>query len=109
MQILEYVIWALAGFFTISWTIGLILNPQFRLKPTVISVIYWNLYFWSFMLMGFTPFQLIWLMPLTLVLPNQLMLAGLKKMGTVSDFIPLLIGSSVALIPLYLLACWLAS
>jgi hypothetical protein len=41
MDVLWYVAWALALFFAASWAFGIIVRPDYSLKSTVATVIFW--------------------------------------------------------------------
>ncbi len=41
MEYVEYVLWGLSLFFAGSWTFGLLIRPSYRLKNTVVTVVYW--------------------------------------------------------------------
>ena len=70
---MSYIVWGLVLFFAGSWTFGLIVRPDFRLKPTVVTLIYW----WGFIglvfLSDISVYHLLWLMPLSLFIPAVLM------------------------------------
>ena len=68
-----YIVWGLVLFFAGSWTFGLVARPDFRLKSTIVTLIYW----WGFIglvfLSGLSVYHLLWLMPLALIIPGVLM------------------------------------
>lgn len=68
-----YALWVVVFFFSASWTLGLVINPSMRIKSTIVTIVYW----WSsigFALASlFSPWHLLWVMPLALIVPTILM------------------------------------
>ena len=75
---MAYLAWAVVLFFAGSWTFGLIVRPDLRLKSTIVTLIYW----WAAIgLVAFTSisvYHLLWLMPLALIVPLVLMHAEIS-------------------------------
>ena len=70
---MSYITWGLVLFFAGSWTIGLIVRPDFRIKSTIVTLIYWWAIIGLVFLSSISVFHLLWLMPLALVIPMILM------------------------------------
>ncbi|KPY89754.1 Unknown protein sequence [Pseudomonas syringae pv. spinaceae] len=62
-----YAGWAVVLFFAIGWAFGLIVNPQFRLKTTVVTVMHWWIAIGAALVFGIKVWHLFWVMPLILV------------------------------------------
>lgn len=71
-----YVLWAAVLFFAGSWTLGLLMNPRMRLKSTIVTVLYWWICIGFAATSQFSPWHLLWLMPLSLVVPMLFMMTG---------------------------------
>jgi hypothetical protein len=72
---MAYVAWGLVIFFAASWTFGLIVRPDFRLKSTMVTLIYWWPTIGLIALSSISVYHLFWLMPLALIIPMVLMQA----------------------------------
>ena len=81
MQALKIIVYVIGLYFAGSWTLGIWGNPQYRLKGTVVGIIFW----WVEILLAFTGvisvLHLIWLMPLTLGCSTRLMHSELQITG----------------------------
>lgn len=64
-----YVLWTIVFFFSVSWTLGLIINPSMRVKSTIATIIYWWISIGLALESTFNPWHLLWLMPLELIVP----------------------------------------
>lgn len=78
MEILKYITWGLALFFAGGWTFGLIVRPIGQLKCNYATVIFW----WAEIVLAafgsFNVFHLLWLLPLTLLIPWEVQKVGLR-------------------------------
>jgi len=79
VQVLTYVAWGAAFFFAGSWTFGLLVRPDYRLKSTVASLLLWWLEIGLALLGFYSPLHLFWLMPISLFLPNAYMQAEIRS------------------------------
>jgi hypothetical protein len=71
MEYVEYILWGLAIFFAGSWTFGMLIRPSYRMKNTVVAVVYWWVAI-AFVYLGeLSALNLLWLMPLALILPTM--------------------------------------
>ncbi len=99
------VLWIAALFFAGSWTFGLLVRPDYRLKSTVVTVAYWWVAIAIVFLAELHPAQLLWLMPLVLVIPaqimQQLLLSSANTVGTIFILSGAVIGPALAVL-LYL-------
>ena len=87
---MTYVIWIVALFFSISWSLGLFVQPNLRLKSTIVTLVYWWLIIGIVFLLEFSVYHLIWLMPLALFVPlifMQTKVLSQRYTSTVSIFI----------------------
>ena len=64
-----YLVWAAAFFFAVSWTFVLLAKPHHRVKSTVVTVIYWWIGIGLCLAGLFSPWHLLWVMPLAVVVP----------------------------------------
>lgn len=71
-----YVLWAVVLFFACAWTFGLLFNPSMRLRSTIVTVVYWWICIGLAAASQFSPWHLLWLMLLSLVVPMFFMMAG---------------------------------
>lgn len=71
METMKWITWAVVLFFALSWTFGVIRHQQFRLKATVVSMVFWWIEIFIAMAGGFVVFHLLWLMPVSLIVPMQ--------------------------------------
>jgi len=81
---MEYFVWGLAMFFAASWTFGLIMRPDFRLKSTIVTIAYWWLIIGLAILASISVYHLFWLMPVALLVPMLLMQVELSRTLRVS-------------------------
>ena len=72
---MSYIVWGLVLFFAGSWTFGLIVRPDFRLKSTIVTLIYWWAFIALVFILGISVYHLLWLMLLALFIPMMLMQA----------------------------------
>ncbi len=70
---MSYIVWGLVLFFAGSWTFGLVVRPDFRLKSTIVTLIYWWAFIGLVFLSDLSVYHLLWLMPLALIIPGVLM------------------------------------
>src|SRR5262245_3537688 len=103
MTIFSYVVWGAAFFFAGSWTFGLAVRPDFRLKSTIASLIFWWLEIALAIFGLFSHFHLLWLMPLSILLPGAVMQTEIRT--SLASSVPtiflkssLLIGPTIALL-----------
>ena len=78
-----YALWAIVLFFVGSWTLGLLLNPKMRMRSTVVTVVYWWISIGLATTSSFSPWHLLWLMPVSLVVPMLFMFSG----STIATFL----------------------
>ena len=99
---IHIVLWAIALFFAASWTFGLIVRPDYRLKNTVVTVAYWWLEISIVYFAGLHPAHLLWLMPLALIVPKvvmtNLLLTAQNTVGTIFMLSGVVIGPALALL-----------
>lgn len=69
---MSYIVWGLVLFFAGSWTFGFIIRPDFRLKSTMVTLIYWWTFIGLVFLLDLSVYHLLWLMPLALIIPGCL-------------------------------------
>lgn len=77
-----YVVWAAALFFAVSWTLGIAVRPDFRLKSTIVTLVLW----WAAIGLAavtFSAWHLLWLMPLAVFVPASIMQSMLASAGRV--------------------------
>jgi hypothetical protein len=79
MEFLRYLVWGLALFFAIGWTLGLLAEPYGQLKGTVVTIIFWWVEILGVVATDVSAFHLLWLMPLSLILPAVSMLCLLNQ------------------------------
>jgi hypothetical protein len=84
MNILTYIIWAAALFFAVTWTAGLVLRPDFRLKSTIATVILWWIWVAAAACHLYSVFHLVWLMPASVFLPTAVMMNEIARSGKAS-------------------------
>ena len=81
MEILHWAVGGLALFFAGSWTLGVAMRPNMRLKSTLVTIALW----WALIAGTFAgainAFHLLWLMPLALVVPSFVMMLGITRGG----------------------------
>lgn len=75
---MAYIAWALVLFFAGSWTFGFISRPDFRIKSTLVTLIYWWLAIVLVMVINISVYHLFWLMPLALIFPAVFMQAEIS-------------------------------
>ncbi|WP_348739163.1 hypothetical protein [Pseudomonas rhodesiae] len=76
---MRYVAWAVILFFAVSWTFGLLVAPQHRVKSTVVALIHWWISIAVVVFTGLSVYHLFWLMPLTLVVSMVALNMELRK------------------------------
>ena len=94
-----YVVWAAALFFAVSWTIGVAIRPDFRLKPTIVTLCLW----WasiSLAAFSYSPWHLLWLMPIAVFIPAAIMQSMLASAGRVK-LLGLFITSLIWFVPIF--------
>jgi hypothetical protein len=69
MEIAKWITWAVVLFFAVSWTYGAVRYEQYRLKATIVSMALWWIEIFISATGAFLVFHLIWLMPLSLMVP----------------------------------------
>lgn len=74
-----YVVWIAAFFFAGSWTFGVILNPGMRLKSTLVTIAYWWISIVMALISLFSAWNLLWLMPLAVLVPMLAMHAEISS------------------------------
>ena len=79
---MELAAWAVVLFFAISWSAGVIINPQFRVKATIAALMHWWVLIIIIALSGVSVFHLLWLMPLVIILCTIVMQIELQKLQT---------------------------
>lgn len=77
---MRYVAWAVVLFFAVSWTFGLLVAPQHRVKSTVVALIHWWISIAVVVLTGLSVYHLLWLMPLALVVSMVALNMELRKL-----------------------------
>lgn len=75
---MTYITWGVVLFFACSWTFGLIVRPDFRLKSTIVTLVYWWTTIGLVALSSTSVFHLLWLMPLALFVPMVIMHAEIS-------------------------------
>ena len=78
MEFLRYLVWGLAFFFAIGWTIGWLAKPYGQLKSTVVTILFWWAEILGVLATSVSVLHLLWLMPLSLILPAVIMLRTLS-------------------------------
>ncbi|MDR6539479.1 hypothetical protein [Variovorax soli] len=76
---MQYLLWGVVFFFALAWTLGLVLSPAQRIKSNIVAVMYWWIAIALASASAFSPWHLLWLMPLALFLSMRLMLAELAR------------------------------
>ena len=104
-SVFDWLVFGIAFFFAGSWTFGLSIRPDMRLKSTVVTVILWWPLIASAFLELFPSFALLWLMPLALLIPAFLGMSAVRIGGTSTSAIFIL--STLVLIVPYSLTVWL--
>jgi hypothetical protein len=94
MNALWYLAWAVALFFAGSWAFGLVIRPDYRLKSTVATVLFWWIEIATLFVSGVSVFHLLWLMPISLLLPMFIMLGDLR-----AAFVFILVRSGLIIVP----------
>jgi hypothetical protein len=84
MTALTYITWGAVLFFAVTWTAGLLLRPDFRLKSTVATIILWWLWIALAACRVISVFHLVWLMPLSLLVPTGVMAEEIGTKGSCS-------------------------
>ncbi len=79
-----YVLWAVVLFFAATWTLGVVTQPHMRLKSTVSTVILWWACIVLVALSMFSPWHLLWLMPLAVFAPVIFMQMEISSRMTTS-------------------------
>ena len=103
MSAFSYVLIAIAAFFAISWTLGVVTRPDYRLKSTLVTLMFWWLSLLISVFDGMSAFHLIWFFPIALIIPSLVMLALLRNLR--SSFLAVLLLSACGLGPvLYLVS-----
>ncbi len=76
---MHYVAWAVILFFAVSWTFGLVVAPQHRVKSTVVALAHWWISIAVVVLTGLSVYHLLWILPLTLVVSMVALNMELRK------------------------------
>jgi hypothetical protein len=84
MAAFAYITWGAALFFAVTWTAGLMLRPDFRLKSTIATITLWWLWIALAALRVISVFHLLWLMPLSLLVPTGVMVEEIGTKGKAS-------------------------
>jgi hypothetical protein len=66
---IEAIIWIAVLFFSGTWTIGLITQPNMRMKNTIVTVVYWWIEIFLAYQSSYDVVHLLWLMPLSMAVP----------------------------------------
>jgi hypothetical protein len=94
MNALGHVAWALSLVFAASWTFGLIIRPDYRLKSTVATVLFWWTRIATVFISELPVFHLLWLMPLSLLIPAIIMSGNLR-----TPFVAILVWTGLIIVP----------
>jgi len=99
--VLKYFVWAAAFFFAGSWTFGLVHRPDFRLKSTICTLVFWWAEIGLALAGAYSHFHLLWLMPLSIFVPTWAMLTDLANFarGPRTSISSILIKSAFILSP----------
>jgi hypothetical protein len=73
MAVLEYAVWGLAGFFSITWGLGLVLSKRNRMSSNIMTVLIWWGALGAALADGFYVLHLLWIFPAALLLPALLL------------------------------------
>lgn len=74
--------WGVVLFFAISWSVGVIINPQFRVKATLAALMHWWVLIGITLISGVSVFHLLWLMPIAIVICTAVMMVELRRVRT---------------------------
>lgn len=107
MEYIGYVIWALAFFFTLSWTYMLIIKPDERVKPTICSVIFWWCALLVIILSDLSVFHLLWMFLVALLAPSAVCVSYSAFSGR--PFIGILFHSSLIVLGTFAILIYLSS
>lgn len=80
-----YVLWAAVFFFAGSWTLG-VLSSDRTMKSMVATVIYWWIVIGLALVSAFSPWHLIWVMPLSLAVCTIIMQMEISSSFSTSLF-----------------------
>ncbi|WP_460135944.1 hypothetical protein [Pseudomonas sp. S1_E04] len=76
---MRYAAWTVVLFFAVSWTFGLLVAPQHRVKSTVVALTHWWISIAIVVFIGLSVYHLFWLMPLALVVSMVALNIELRK------------------------------
>ena len=82
MAWLNYATAAIAVFFAGSWTLGVLVNPEFRLKSTVSGIVCWWALLWASYGAVFHILHLWWLFPAAMFMGALVMNAAMMDIRT---------------------------
>ncbi|MCF7545307.1 hypothetical protein [Pseudomonas petrae] len=61
-------VWVVVLFFAVSWTVGMLVSPQHRMKSTIAALAHWWISIAVIGATGISVYHLLWMMPLALML-----------------------------------------
>lgn len=102
MTAIDYAVLAVALFFAGSWTLGVLIRPNLRLKATIVTIVLWWAEIGTAIFSAMDALHLLWLMPASLFGPSMLAAAQLQRSYRVS--MPMIFTVSAALVSAALFA-----
>ena len=78
MELIRWVIVAVAIFFAGGWLFGLVVRREFRLRSTIVAVVYWWIGIGLAVANAISVFHLLWFMPLVLIVTMVIWKFGLS-------------------------------